>query len=656
MSNLYRYTLTIFVLALFAQHARLSCANTFTELVAFGASLTDGGNVFEASPPFFEGEHVPPSPPYHNGRFSNGPNYADVLAELLDVGPLEPSERGGTNYAWGAATSGLVVLDDRVTQIDRQVAQFLRANTPRPDQLFLFGLVNDFDPRIGHTDVAASASYMREQMQSIIDAGGRHFVIANLPNEAEIFTQYNQQLHRVVDELRSAEVSVYELDLGAVVDNIIANPADYGITNTISPACRVCGGGGNPDATIGDVVGNPDEYLLFDFAHYSASVNRVIGEAAFDATRILLNEDFSSGDLDGWTLIDTSSQPILQPWGPGTAEIQNERLHFETAGDVPARESPSGVQTTGAMILALDRSQADQRFANGYFRTTVRADTASNANVMLRGDLETFSGYVFASASNRNEFVINRFVNGVGEELAVGGAVDGLNFGVGEEWSLEVGAIGNELSLKAWRVGEDEPVAPQLVVRDDQFTSGQIGLISAVEAWFAPGPVKLDVTFDDLVFRIGESATDLSCDFDGDGGCDADDLNELQYIGLGRDDLTYDLNNDGVVDSTDTIAWLNQKGTFPGDADLDGDVDSADLNAVGSNWQSRNALSWGDADFDGNRIVDSKDLNLLGSNWQVRATATSSMVVPEPTGFQWWAVVTAWFLVRVRSRVASRLS
>ena len=122
----------------------------FSEIVAFGASLTDGGNVFFRSPEFFPFA-IPPSPPYYNGRFSNGPNYVDDLAELLDVPPLLPSERGGTNYAWSGATSGLNVLLPLIElvegQVDDQVSKFLAEHSPQPDQLFVFGAINDLDPR-----------------------------------------------------------------------------------------------------------------------------------------------------------------------------------------------------------------------------------------------------------------------------------------------------------------------------------------------------------------------------------------------------------------------------------------------------------------------------------------------------------------------------
>ena len=217
--------------------------------------------------------------------------------------------------------------------------------------------------------------------------------------------------------------------------------------------------------------------------------------------QVLLDEDFSSGSLDGWSIFDASSVPVLQPWGPGNADVSDGELRLTTTGEVPPRSTPGGPEVAGTLLLTLDRSADDDRFHDGFLRSTFRVDTESNADFILRGDMQTFSGYVFAAASNRKEFIINRWENGFGVELAIAGADEGIDFTVGEDWNIEVGAVGNELSLRAWKVGDEEPESPQLVIFDDTFTSGEIGILGAVEAWFTTRPVRLDVSFDDLGFR-----------------------------------------------------------------------------------------------------------------------------------------------------------
>src|SRR3954470_5215942 len=78
-----------------------SAAGPFTNMVVFGDSLSDIGNVSQATP--FLTQPKTPGPYYWNGRFSNGPAYAETLAAGLGLPALVNSASGGTNYAYGGA-------------------------------------------------------------------------------------------------------------------------------------------------------------------------------------------------------------------------------------------------------------------------------------------------------------------------------------------------------------------------------------------------------------------------------------------------------------------------------------------------------------------------------------------------------------------------
>lgn len=128
-----------------------------------------------------------------------------------------------------------------------------------------------------------------------------------------------------------------------------------------------------------------------------------------------------------------------------------------------------------------------------------------------------------------------------------------------------------------------------------------------------------------------------ACDFAPfDGVCDVADLDGILYTGIPGNDLSFDINASGTVDLGDRETWLEVAGNLNigvpyvrGDTDLDGDVDSIDLNNVGINWQSTTATSWGQGDFDGSGTVVVLDLNDVGINWQHGVAAPAS-VVPEP--------------------------
>src|ERR1022692_4940063 len=79
----------------------IASASSFSSVIVYGHSLSDNGNLY-----FLTG--IPTSPPYYNGRFSNGPVAAEQLAALLGI-PLY-------DFAVGGATSGVGNYIDGGTQ------------------------------------------------------------------------------------------------------------------------------------------------------------------------------------------------------------------------------------------------------------------------------------------------------------------------------------------------------------------------------------------------------------------------------------------------------------------------------------------------------------------------------------------------------------
>ena len=69
-------------------------------MYAFGDSLTDTGNVSLAT------LGMVPAPPYADRSFSNGPVWAQDLAQSLGLPALKPSLAGGTDFAYGGAETG----------------------------------------------------------------------------------------------------------------------------------------------------------------------------------------------------------------------------------------------------------------------------------------------------------------------------------------------------------------------------------------------------------------------------------------------------------------------------------------------------------------------------------------------------------------------
>jgi phospholipase/lecithinase/hemolysin len=262
-------------------------ADPITQVVVFGDSLSDTGNVSAAT-----GGAVPPAP-YAGGRFSNGPNWVEQFATRLGVPAPTPSLQGGTDYAFGYAQTGTgttatPVPGFSVPNLSTQVGAFLAGNTPKAGQLFvLWAGANDFfngqaNPAVPAANVAAAA-------QTLIQAGGRNFLALNLPALGNtpfgatlppaqqqginaVIAAFNSDLAGDLGQLQASNpgVALHTLDTAGLLQQIEAGPAAYGLTN-VTDAALFTGHAGDPG------------YLFWDSVHPTTQGHALIAAAAIQA-------------------------------------------------------------------------------------------------------------------------------------------------------------------------------------------------------------------------------------------------------------------------------------------------------------------------------------------------------------------------------------
>jgi hypothetical protein len=233
----------------------------------------------------------------------------------------------------------------------------------------------------------------------------------------------------------------------------------------------------------------------------------MLGLSAFAHGQVIPIDDFNHMNpmLPGWSLVDLSA---MQPWGPGIYDPSSGALRiYHSGGLVPPGEPFSKT----AMFAVWDDS-TDPLFQNGYLRSKMRNDTVnSNTALEMRLDLSTGTGYVlFAFTSPPNSmpdldgtFLMSKVVNGVETNIWD----SGIEYLPGEDWNVELGAIGSRITAKVWQVGDLEPTTPQFDWIDpDPITGGQIA-ISADKALGNTVPARADGTFDDVVFIVPEPAS-----------------------------------------------------------------------------------------------------------------------------------------------------
>lgn len=247
----------------------------------FGDSLTDVGNVSVAT------GGALPGPSYYNGRFSNGPIWADDFAAHFGV-TLAPSILGGTDYAWGGAETGTGLSPDGTPNTGSQIAAFAGGghHFAANDIVALWAGANDVLD--GQTDPLVPVQNLGSEIDSLYSLGARRILVPNMApigytpallgtlsqDPANQFAQaFNVALHSQIlaNQAADAGLTVYELDVYGLYLQVRNNPGAYGIDNVTQGYL----GSGSPD--------DPNTFMFFDSLHPTANVHGILGQGAINA-------------------------------------------------------------------------------------------------------------------------------------------------------------------------------------------------------------------------------------------------------------------------------------------------------------------------------------------------------------------------------------
>lgn len=301
-------------LAAFAQQP----APAFTQIVLFGDSLSDTGNVRVRTNETSGGLVDYPSHTFNfsNGRFTNdnetdppsdsyfGVWHEQLAQTFLGLPPATHSLGGGTNYAFGGATTNngtheevavstpfgdvTITVDDMGKQMD----DYFATHTIDPAALYIVcGGNNDLRNDDSAANVTATAARVTALAGRLIDAGAQYIMVPNvpplgdipryLPDPARVLSlntacaNYRRELNASLDTLLASfssegtTATIYRPDLWTNTLRIFALPSRYGLTNTSS------------SAQDGDV--DPDQYAFWDDVHPTTAAHFQIAKLAHDS-------------------------------------------------------------------------------------------------------------------------------------------------------------------------------------------------------------------------------------------------------------------------------------------------------------------------------------------------------------------------------------
>ncbi|KAK2639736.1 hypothetical protein Ddye_027531 [Dipteronia dyeriana] len=348
-SKIFRESFLFFILAFFCSFMMLSFRFSEAQMVpavfVFGDSLVDVGNnnylPLSVAKADFPHNGVDFSTKKPTGRFSNGKNAADFIAEKVGLPPSPPylplknnKNRAslfinGVNFASGGA--GIFTGTDQALHqaipMTKQVDYYAIVYQDLVNQLgssgaqqhlskSLFAVVigsNDILDYLGSSDLrnkqtpqqflSLMTTTLKEQLKRLYGNGARKFVITGLAvlgcipsqrvnkqteecnEEANYLAgKYNDGLKSMLQELQSElnGLSYSYFDNYSVLHNIIKNPAAYGFTE-VKDAC--CGLGKLkaqiPCVPISTYCSNRSDHVFWDLYHPTQATVRIFVDTIF---------------------------------------------------------------------------------------------------------------------------------------------------------------------------------------------------------------------------------------------------------------------------------------------------------------------------------------------------------------------------------------
>lgn len=313
LQHLFHY-LYLAGLVLFFLTSRIGFAQPFNEVISFGDSLTDVGNV--------AGLTIPGNSPVINGyylqtHFSDNIIWIETLANYWGLPARTPGrgsstslppQRDGNDWAWGGseAAAGSVQptgVTEPIPNLLSEVVQYLETHKPDPNTLYSIWSGADnllIGGKFGPKAAKKAVSAVKEAVRRLEAAGARNFIIFNMPKLgdtpsaqsggrideflADVYSHfYNKDLDKAIKKLRKKskpDTTIYFVDIFrefvVIVDTVNSG-------RTYTPRFFVPG----PPVAINNVKDEalnvfnatgtfPTNYLFWDDVHPTTQGHQVV--------------------------------------------------------------------------------------------------------------------------------------------------------------------------------------------------------------------------------------------------------------------------------------------------------------------------------------------------------------------------------------------
>ena len=263
-----------------AASAAAQAGSSISRVVVLGDSFSDNGNLYALT--------GNPGPPYWQGRISNGPVWAEYLAQRLEV-PL-------SDFAWAGATTGVGNIVDGGT-VDELGAFGLPGMTMAfqnafgadpidPNALYvLWGGSNDLrsatDPAEVTVAIGKAVANLVTMVVTLQGLGATQILALNIQDfsKAPAFLHEDPQVLFFLTQVTLAfnqalkanlPPGVHYFDTLSRFSDFIADPEDYGLSNVT-------------DQLILTPGADPNKYFFWDGVHPTTAAHALIADALYQS-------------------------------------------------------------------------------------------------------------------------------------------------------------------------------------------------------------------------------------------------------------------------------------------------------------------------------------------------------------------------------------
>ena len=274
-----------------------SFGDSISQLVVFGDSLSDVGNVYIAT-----GGAEPAPPGYTAGLFTDGPDsvpatsgplgvWVQQLAGMMGVSSPGPSLAGGNNYAFGGALTGYdpTFGSGGEPYVGDQVNEYLASHPGAlPSNALYVFWAGANDLFTGGNSPSTAVANLSANISTLYADGARNFLWLNMPplgdtpdilalGPAEIAyfntlsQEYNSDWSSAVATLDADDpgIKIVGENVYALVLAMLADPSAYGFSNVTTAAQGIMGI-------------NPNTYLFWDGVHPTTMGHYWVANLAYD--------------------------------------------------------------------------------------------------------------------------------------------------------------------------------------------------------------------------------------------------------------------------------------------------------------------------------------------------------------------------------------